>query len=82
VNSHPKRLPSWGQRRGLHRGPGSGGRGFGERLREPPTSAVSGGSGGPRLTRTRANLAFGFYQSTSWSMSCLPASAIEPESDG
>ena len=24
--------------------------------REPPTSAVSGGSGGPPLTRTRANL--------------------------
>jgi hypothetical protein len=36
----------------LHRGAGSAGRGFGERSREPPAGAVSGGSGGPPLTRT------------------------------
>jgi len=38
---------------GLVRGGGSGGRGFGEPLGEPPAAAVSGGSSGQQLTRTR-----------------------------
>jgi len=37
---------------GLHRGAGSGGRGFGEPC-EPPAAADSGGSSGQPLTRTR-----------------------------
>jgi len=66
---------------GLGRGGGSGGRGFRRALGEPPAFAVSGGSGGQQLTRTRATGACPARRAPAWRVATLWTNAdLNPES--